>query len=47
MKKQVSAAESRIEVNQEKLFRKDWRSLGVKAAYWTGSPWRAVGMMFR
>lgn len=47
MKKQVSAAQNRIEVNQEKLLQKDWCSLGVRAAYWTGSPWRAVGMMFR
>lgn len=36
-----------IEVNQEQLLTKDWCSLGARVPYWSGSPWRALGMVFR
>lgn len=29
---------------QEPLWDRDWCSLGTKASYWSGSPWRAFSV---
>lgn len=36
-----------IRNDEEKLLRKDWYSLGGRAGYWKGSPWRAIGDLLR
>lgn len=46
MKKKEIGVERRMESRQEFLLQQDWCSLGVRANYWTGSPWRALGMLF-
>ena len=46
-KSAMNRVQPQVQVGHERLWKKDWCSLGARSTYWSGSPWRAVGMMFR
>lgn len=46
-KSAMNRVQPQVQVGHERLWKKDWCSLGARSAYWSGSPWRAVSMMFR
>lgn len=47
MKKQITERKRHHIDEQERLLTQNWCSLETRASYWSGSPWRAVGMLFR